>query len=195
MKRILLGSVVAVVGVMATAGIAGAGASKKATFDGTCHITGVSTFAPNLTSTQKKTHYSFHSGPPAKGSKNQTTCSGKLNGKTINNVKAMAEVSGYGKLSCSQGNSTKPGHGKLILRGNTFKFRFTFSAVATEVDFTADNSKWGGGKSTGHASFAKYAPSDSTTRCGPTGKGLHKLGFEADDNAPSKPWIGTRSTH
>lgn len=197
MRRTLLGSVVAIAGIAAASGvgIAAAGATRKATFDGTCHLTGTSTFSPNLTGTQRKIHYSFHSGAPAKGTPNQTTCSGTLNGKTISNRKAVASVAGVGKLSCAMGTSTSPGHGTLRIGANTFKFAFTFTATATEVDYTTDNSKYGGGKATGHASFAKYAPKNSAALCGPKGKGIHRLGFEANDNAPNKPFVGTRSTH
>jgi hypothetical protein len=163
-----------------------ASAADQGTFVGSCHITGISTFVPNLTSNTQKIKYDFHSGSPDGGTtKDATACTGKLNGKSITNEPASAAVSGYGNLSCSSGSSADPGTGALVIDGYTFPFTFTFTATLTEVDYVADNTASGGDKATGHASFAKYAPPDTPAKC--AGSGVNKLGFEADNPSTVPP--------
>jgi hypothetical protein len=175
-------------------GAFGTSASADApTYTGTCTITGVSTFSPNLTGQTQDITYNFNSGSPDGGkTADQTTCSGTLNGQQINNVPVKASVSGMGHLSCSNGSNDAPGSGELVFPdGSTFKFQFTFSAFLTEVFFNVigDN---GGGTASGHASFAQYAPPTTPADC--AGNGISQLGFSATTNAPDKPFIGTRST-
>ena len=174
MRKHILALAIALAAVAAAA--PGAGAAT-ATFSGACAITGVSTFDPPLTGSHQIIKYDFKSGPPADGAADGTKCSGTLNGKSITDMPVQASVAGEGDLSCANGASTTPGKGELVFPdGSTFPFDFTFTAVATEVDFEAD---FGGTKTPGHASFLHYAPPTSVFDCSPAGSGISALGFDA----------------
>ena len=174
------------------AGVAAPTASaEKATFSGTCAITGVSTFDPPLTGTHQIIKYDFKSGPPAEGVADGTKCSGTLNGKSVSDVPVEASVAGEGDLSCSDGASTTPGSGAIVFPdGSKFPFAFTFSAILTEVDFTATFEQ--GGETTGHASFMHYAPPTTAVDCGPAGAGIKSLGFDATTDESATPVGGTK---
>ena len=183
------------IAALATAAAMGAAApgaaAETATFSGTCAITGVSTFDPPLTSSHQVIEYDFKSGPPAADAADATTCSGTLNGASVSDMPVKAQVSGEGDLSCSSGTSLAPGKGSLEFPdGSTFPFDFSFTAVATEVDFTAAFA--GGEQATGHASFLHYAPPTSVFDCGPAGGGLSALGFDATTDETSGTIQGTK---
>ena len=179
----------AVVPAVVLAAMAPGATAAPATFSGTCAITGVSTFDPPLTGSHAITKYDFKSGPPAEGGSDATKCTGTLNGASYDGP-AVAKVAGEGDLSCSSGNSTTPGKGSLEFPdGSKFPFDFTFTAIATEVDFVAT---YGGTETTGHASFLKYAPPTSVFDCSPAGSGLSALGFEATTDEGSEPIKGTK---
>jgi hypothetical protein len=174
------------------AGIAAPAAQAgTATFKGTCAITGVSTFDPPLTGTHQLIKYDFKSGAPAEGVADGTKCSGTLNGQAVSDVPVVASVAGQGDLSCSSGESTSPGSGAIVFPdGSTFPFAFTFTAIATEVDFKA--SYGNGAETTGHASFLHYAPPTSVFDCSPAGSGIKALGFDATTDESSTPIEGTK---
>lgn len=182
-------SIAAVACVMAFAATAPAASAETATFSGTCALTGKSTFDPPLTGTHQLIKYDFKSGPPADGAQDATTCSGTLNGKSITEMPVKANVAGEGDLSCSSGESTGPGQGAIVFPdGSTFDFGFTFTAIATEVDFEAAFAN--GTSTTGHASFAHYAPPTSVFDC--SGSGIKALGFDATTDESSAPIQGTK---
>lgn len=188
MKKAFVAAVASIAALGAAAPVASAG---TATFSGTCAITGVSTFNPPLTGTHQLINYDFRSGAPADGVEDATKCSGTLNGKSVSDVPVKANVAGEGDLSCSSGASTAPGKGAIVFPdGSVFDFGFTFTAIATEVDFEATFA--GGTSTTGHASFLHYAPPTSAFDCSPAGQGIEALGFEATTDASSTPIEGTR---
>jgi hypothetical protein len=176
---------------MALAATAPAASAETATFSGTCALTGTSTFDPPLTGTHQMIKYDFKSGAPAEGEADGTKCSGTLNGKPVTDTPVKANVAGEGDLSCSSGESTAPGQGAIVFPdGSTFDFGFTFTAVATEVDFEAVFA--GGTSTTGHASFLHYAPPTSGFDCSPAGGGIKALGFDATTDESSTPIQGTK---
>ena len=176
--------------VLALGVAAPAASAGTATFSGSCAITGVSTFDPPLTGTHQIIKYDFKSGSPAEGDADGTRCSGTLNGKSVSDVPVKASVAGEGDLSCSSGESTTPGKGSIVFPdGSSFPFDFTFSAIATEVDFRAAFA--GGGETTGHASFLHYAPPTALFDCSPAGAGLSSLGFDATTDESSMAVKGT----
>ena len=177
--------------VFATAVAAPAASAEKATFSGTCAITGVSTFDPPLTGMNQTIKYDFKSGPPADGVEDGTVCSGTLNGKSVSDVPVKASVAGEGDLSCASGESTTPGSGALVFPdGSKFPFAFTFTAILTEVDFTATFQN--GVETAGHASFMHYAPPTTVFDCSPAGSGIEALGFDATTDASATPVEGTK---
>jgi hypothetical protein len=187
MRRSVIAGVTCLVAVGLAAPTASAGV---ATFSGSCAITGTSTFDPPLTGTHQTIKYDFKSGPPAEGAADGTKCTGTLNGQPVNDVPVKATVTGEGDLSCSSGASTTPGKGAIVFAdGSNFPFDFTFSAIATEVDFKAAFA--GGGETTGHASFLHYAPPTALFDCSPAGGGLSALGFDATTEESSMAVNGT----
>lgn len=187
MKRSVMASAACVLALGIAAPTASAG---TATFSGSCAITGVSTFDPPLTGTHQIIKYDFKSGAPADGAADGTKCSGTLNGKTVSDVPVKASVGGEGDLSCSSGASTTPGKGSIVFPdGSSFPFGFAFTAIATEVDFTATFTE--GGETTGHASFLHYAPPTALFDCSPAGGGLSALGFDATTDEASMAVKGT----
>lgn len=184
-------SIAVVTSIVALGATAPAASAETATFSGTCAITGVSTFDPPLTGTHQTINYDFKSGPPADGAQDGTKCSGTLNGKSVTDVPVTAAVAGQGDLSCSSGESLAPGQGAIVFPdGSTFDFDFTFMAIATEVDFEAAFAN--GTSTTGHASFAHYAPPTSVFDCSPAGSGIKALGFDASTDESSTPIQGTK---
>jgi hypothetical protein len=182
--------VVTCASMIVAAAAAPAANAEKATFKGTCGITGVAAFEPPLTSETKTMKYDFKSGAPADGAADATKCTGKLNGKSVTDVATTAVVAGEGGLSCAMGQSTTPGVGALTFPdGSTFAFTFEFTSILTEVDFTAT---FGGTKLAGHASFKDYAPPTTAFDCSPAGAGIKSLGFAATTEESSVPIEGTR---
>lgn len=182
--------VVALASVVAAAVGAPAAGAATATFNGTCQISGVSTFDPPLRDAHQRVKYAFKSGPPAEGVADYTSCSGTLNGESISDTPVVASVAGEGNLSCSDGVSTTPGKGKIEFPdGSTFPFDFEFDAVLTEVEYVATFAN--GVEATGWASFLAYAPLTAAFDCG--GDGLSELGFDAGTDAYEGTAEGTKA--
>lgn len=176
--------------VLAAAAAAPAASAETATFKGTCSITGVAAFDPPLTGETKVMRYDFKSGAPAEGAADETKCSGTLNGKAVTDAPVVAAVAGEGELSCERGQSTTPGVGALTFPGGSvFAFTFEFTALLTEVDFTAS---FGGTPVAGHASFRDYAPPTTVFDCSPAGAGVKSLGFTATTAESATAIEGTR---
>jgi hypothetical protein len=221
MKKIVLSVCVtgaALAGLALALSAATAAGASAPTFNGTCTITGISTFfdpssgqPAALTGSPAHLGYNFKSGAPGQNNTtmqsdpDMTECQGTLNGKQVDlkAPNAAAAVKGVGELSCATGgdqsptdpNNDPPGSGYLQLTAGgvtyQFPFAFTFAAGGPEVSFTTDNGSYGGGTQAGTASFAAYAPPTTPVDCSPAGSGVKQLGFSASDNGPpSAPFVG-----
>ena len=168
-------------------------AAAPATFEGTCDVTGYTTFDPPLTSQLTPTKYEFKSGEPASGVPDGTSCTGTLNGKAYDGPTTV-HVTGEADLSCGNGSTSTPGKGTLKFPdGSTFKFGYTFTALATEVDYVVTS---GDAEARGQGSFMPYMPPSAPFECGPGGAGVSGLGYEGQNEPLSKPVMGTRpATH
>ena len=112
-------------------------------YDGTCSVQGDVTFTPPAGDQQRPTVYSY----TATG-----TCTGTLNGRSLNNAPIKLHQSGHADASCMQALSFPPGTGVVDFPGNIhLPYTLDFESDGTELNGTAYGTR--SGLAFGHASF------------------------------------------
>ena len=127
-------------------------------FAGSCSVKGTDTFAPPATNTARDLHLVFD----ATG-----TCSGELNGRSVENVPVSWHAADHSYGSCSQAKTVEPGHFAIrfpdgsIVRGSQ-----QFTSMLTEVDMSLYGQR--SGTAHAHATFAtqRTSPSDISNCAG-----------------------------
>lgn len=144
-----------------TCGVAPAtAAAHEHSFDGTCLVQGTVHFSPGATNTPQLLTFDYR----ADGS-----CSGTLDGRNVNDVPVTWHNAGQAEGSCMSAHTVAPGHGTIAFPdGSTIAFSFTFTAVATETDFSFTGQR--AGTAHGHATFlTDRTPPDIAAQCAGAG--------------------------
>lgn len=129
-------------------------------FGGSCTLQGDVTFHPPATDAQAPTVYSYD----ATG-----TCTGRLNGRSVDTIPVHLRQSGHADASCMQAMAFPPGNGVVSFAGGArLPYTLDFTSKATELDGAAYGTR--SGQATGHATFLTQRSSPTiVTDCATTG--------------------------